>query len=42
MSRKILDLGLAPEYVPSTLKIIETAKDRFALTDESLAYLYES
>jgi hypothetical protein len=42
MSTKVLDLSFAPEQLPSTLEIVETAKDRFALTNESLASLTES
>jgi hypothetical protein len=39
MSTKILELNFAPGHLPSTLEIVETAKDRFALTAESLASL---
>ena len=42
MSPKILELNFAPEQLPSTLEIVETAKDRFVLTAESLATLTES
>jgi hypothetical protein len=39
MSTKILELNFAPDQLPSTLEIVETAKDRFVLTAESLASL---
>ncbi len=42
MSTKILELNFAPGYLPSILEIVETAKDIFALTAESLASLTES
>jgi hypothetical protein len=42
MSTKILELNFAPEELPSTLEIVETAKDRFVLTAESLDSLTES
>jgi WD40 repeat protein len=42
MSTKILELSFAPEWLPSTLEILETAKDRFALTAESIASVTES
>jgi hypothetical protein len=42
MSTKILELNFAAEYLPSTLEIVETAKDRFALTAESVASLTDS
>ena len=42
MPTKILELNFAPEELPSTLDIVETAKDRFALTAESLASITES
>ncbi len=42
MSTKILEVKFAPKWLPSTLKIVETATDRFVLTGESLAFLTES
>ena len=42
MSTKTLELNFAPGWLPSTLEILETAKDRFVLTGESLASLTES
>jgi hypothetical protein len=39
MSNKILELNFLPDQLPSTLHIVETAKDRFSLTAESLASL---
>jgi hypothetical protein len=38
----ILELNFAPDQLPSTLEIVETAKDRFALTVESVASLTDS
>jgi hypothetical protein len=42
MSTKILELNFAPDLLPSKVEIVETAKDRFVLTAESLATLTES
>jgi hypothetical protein len=39
MSNKILELNFLPDQLPSTFQIFETAKDRFALTADSLASL---
>ena len=39
MSTKILELNFTPDQLPSTLEIVETSKDRFVLTGESLASL---
>jgi hypothetical protein len=39
MSTKVLELNFVPEYFPSTVQIVEAAKDRFVLTFESLASL---
>ena len=42
MSTKILELNFALDHLPSSLEIVETAIDRFALTAESVASLTES
>jgi hypothetical protein len=42
MSTKILELNFTESQLPSTLEIVETAKDRFMLTKESLTFLTES
>ena len=42
MPTKILELNFLPDHLPSTLEILETAKDKYALTAESLASLTES
>jgi hypothetical protein len=42
MRPKILEINFAPDHLPSTLEILETAKDRYALTAESVASLTES
>jgi hypothetical protein len=42
MSTKILELNFASDELPSTFEIVETAKDRFVLTADSLASLTDS
>ena len=42
MSVKILELNFAPDQLPLTIEIVETVRDRFGLTAESLASLTES